>query len=251
MNRILSRRPGGLGGAPRRDPSRRRSRSLHGACAPVAHGRCPFPMRLSGGRPPRATPESRALFGHAAEIPLEIGLEVCLKSPPCAIGLGLFIAGSFIAVTIYVYANANPSLVRPRPPMTMAAPTNAMSVMSVGRSATPSIFVAAAVSGGMPAAASFSRSVLMSDAGSRTRMTGVFVARHANGDVRVAVTGAGSNGVFRHSGMEAALASNWSPDAIASQSVDASHMMSDIHGSAEYRANLVKVMAKRAVAAAG
>ena len=41
------------------------------------------------------------------------------------------------------------------------------------------------------------------------------------------------------------------PDAIASQSVDASQMMSDIHGSSEYRANLVKVMAKRAVAAAG
>ena len=69
--------------------------------------------------------------------------------------------------------------------------------------------------------------------------------------VRVAVTGAGSDGVFRHSGMEAALAANWSPDAVASQSVDASHMMSDIHGSSEYRANLVKVMAKRAVAAAG
>jgi len=86
---------------------------------------------------------------------------------------------------------------------------------------------------------------------SRYAMTGVFVAKSANGDVRVAVTGAGSNGVFRHSGMEAALATNWSPDAIASQSVDASHMMSDIHGSSEYRANLVKVMAKRAVAAAG
>jgi CO/xanthine dehydrogenase FAD-binding subunit len=86
---------------------------------------------------------------------------------------------------------------------------------------------------------------------SRYAMTGVFVASSANGDVRVAVTGAGSNGVFRHAGMEAALKANWSPDAVASQSVDASHMMSDIHGSSEYRANLVKVMAKRAVAAAG
>ena len=86
---------------------------------------------------------------------------------------------------------------------------------------------------------------------SRYAMTGVFVAKHANGDVRVAVTGAGSNGVFRHNGMEAALKANWSPDAVASQSVDASQMMSDIHGSSEYRANLVKVMAKRAVAAAG
>lgn len=86
---------------------------------------------------------------------------------------------------------------------------------------------------------------------SRYAMTGVFVAKHGDGDVRVAVTGAGSNGVFRHSGMEAALKANWSPDAIASQSVDASQMMSDIHGSSEYRANLVKVMAKRAVAASG
>lgn len=86
---------------------------------------------------------------------------------------------------------------------------------------------------------------------SRFAMTGVFVARWADGRVRVAVTGAGSDGVFRHQGMEAALAANWSPDAIASQQVDPSGMLSDIHGSSEYRANLVKVMAKRAVAAAG
>lgn len=86
---------------------------------------------------------------------------------------------------------------------------------------------------------------------SRYAMTGVFVAKHADGDVRVAVTGAGSDGVFRHAGMEAALKANWSPDAVASESVDAGGLMSDIHGSSEYRANLVKVMAKRAVAAAG
>jgi CO/xanthine dehydrogenase FAD-binding subunit len=86
---------------------------------------------------------------------------------------------------------------------------------------------------------------------SRYAMTGVFVAKSAGGDVRVAVTGAGSNGVFRHAGMEAALSANWSPDALSSQSVDAGGLMSDIHGSAAYRANLVKVMAKRAVAAAG
>jgi CO/xanthine dehydrogenase FAD-binding subunit len=86
---------------------------------------------------------------------------------------------------------------------------------------------------------------------SRYAMTGVFVAKSAGGDVRVAVTGAGSNGVFRHSGMEAALSANWSPDAVSSQTVDASGLMSDIHGSSDYRANLGKVMAKRAVAAAG
>ncbi|HEV7305914.1 xanthine dehydrogenase family protein subunit M [Ensifer sp.] len=85
---------------------------------------------------------------------------------------------------------------------------------------------------------------------SRYAMTGVFVARADDGGVRVAVTGAGSNGVFRQAAMEAALAANWSPDALGTISVDASELLSDIHADAAYRANLVKVMAKRAVAAA-
>lgn len=85
---------------------------------------------------------------------------------------------------------------------------------------------------------------------SRYAMTGVFVSRGAQG-VRVAVTGAGSAGVFRQKDMEAALAAQWAPDAIAGVNVDASALMSDLHASADYRANLVKVMAKRAVAAAG
>jgi len=85
---------------------------------------------------------------------------------------------------------------------------------------------------------------------SRYAMAGVFVAKTANG-ARVAVTGAGSDGVFRHEGMEAALDRKWSADAVAGEKVDAKNLMSDIHGDAAYRANLVKVMAKRAVAAAG
>ncbi|WEX89009.1 xanthine dehydrogenase family protein subunit M [Sinorhizobium garamanticum] len=85
---------------------------------------------------------------------------------------------------------------------------------------------------------------------SRYAMAGVFVVRRDNGDVRVAVTGAGSNGVFRHQGMEAALAGNWSPHAVGNVSVDASDLMTDLHASAAYRANLIKVMTKRAVAAA-
>lgn len=85
---------------------------------------------------------------------------------------------------------------------------------------------------------------------SRYAMTGVFVARADNDEVRVAVTGAGSSGVFRQTDMEAALAANWSPDALASVSVDPSELLSDIHADAAYRANLIKVMAKRAVAAA-
>jgi carbon-monoxide dehydrogenase medium subunit len=85
---------------------------------------------------------------------------------------------------------------------------------------------------------------------SRYAMTGVFVRQGTDG-VRVAVTGAGASGVFRHAGMEQALSGNWSPDALAGISVDASNLMSDLHATAEYRANLIKVMAKRAVSAAG
>jgi Aerobic-type carbon monoxide dehydrogenase, middle subunit CoxM/CutM homologs len=83
---------------------------------------------------------------------------------------------------------------------------------------------------------------------SRFAMTGVFVARTAGG-VRVAVTGAGSEGVFRHPGLETALSGNWSADAVSDVSIDPSNLMEDLHCTAEYRANLVKVMTKRAVAA--
>jgi carbon-monoxide dehydrogenase medium subunit len=58
------------------------------------------------------------------------------------------------------------------------------------------------------------------------------------------------DGVFRWEEAEQALGSNFSAGALDGLSVDAGGMLSDIHGSAEYRANLVKVMAKRAVAAA-
>ncbi|MCJ8520237.1 carbon-monoxide dehydrogenase medium subunit [Pseudorhizobium tarimense] len=85
---------------------------------------------------------------------------------------------------------------------------------------------------------------------SRYALTGVFVAKSADG-VRVGVTGAGANGVFRHTGMEEALESNWAPDSVAGADVDPEDMLYDMHASAAYRANLVKVMAKRAVIAAG
>jgi carbon-monoxide dehydrogenase medium subunit len=78
-------------------------------------------------------------------------------------------------------------------------------------------------------------------------MAGVFVAETGSG-VRVAVTGAGSDGVFRHDGMEAALSSDFSAGALDGVSVSEDGMLSDIHGTSAYRANLVKVMAKRAVA---
>jgi aerobic carbon-monoxide dehydrogenase medium subunit len=85
---------------------------------------------------------------------------------------------------------------------------------------------------------------------SRYALVGVFVARTADG-VRVAVTGSGQNGVFRVPEMEKALSATWSPDAVAGITVDAGTLNSDIHASAEYRAHLITVMAKRAVAAAG
>ena len=83
---------------------------------------------------------------------------------------------------------------------------------------------------------------------SRYALVGVFVAKTKAG-VRVAVTGAGS-GVFRVADMEKALASKFDADAVASIKVPQKGLNSDIHASAEYRAHLVTVMAKRAVAKA-
>jgi carbon-monoxide dehydrogenase medium subunit len=84
---------------------------------------------------------------------------------------------------------------------------------------------------------------------SRYAIVGVFVAQTKDGP-RVAVTGAGQNGVFRHTAMEQALASNFAPDAIAGVSTPVADMNNDIHASAEYRAHLVGVIAKRALAKA-
>jgi carbon-monoxide dehydrogenase medium subunit len=86
---------------------------------------------------------------------------------------------------------------------------------------------------------------------SRFALTGVFVARTHGGDVRVAATGASQSGVMRVSAIEAALKANWSPSAIDGVKISADGLLSDIHGSSDYRANLIKVMAQRAVAAAG
>lgn len=80
---------------------------------------------------------------------------------------------------------------------------------------------------------------------SRYAMVGVFVAKTAGG-VRVAVTGAGPS-VFRVKAMEEALSKNFSSDAIKDIKVPADGLNSDIHGSADYRAHLVGVMARRAV----
>jgi carbon-monoxide dehydrogenase medium subunit len=83
---------------------------------------------------------------------------------------------------------------------------------------------------------------------SRYAIVGVFVAKTGSG-VRVAVTGAGPS-VFRQKEMEVALGKSFAPDAIANIKVSPSGLNGDIHASPEYRAHLVTVMAKRAVAAA-
>ncbi len=84
---------------------------------------------------------------------------------------------------------------------------------------------------------------------SRYAIVGVMASTGPAG-IRVAVTGAGSC-VFRAAEMEAALGGGFSADALSDASVSADGLNSDIHASAEYRANLVAVMARRAVAAAG
>jgi aerobic carbon-monoxide dehydrogenase medium subunit len=84
---------------------------------------------------------------------------------------------------------------------------------------------------------------------SRYAIVGVFVAQ-GNDGVRVAVTGAGDNGVFRAKEIEAALAGNLDTAALQGVTVPSDNLMSDIHASADYRANLITVMAKRAVKAA-
>lgn len=81
---------------------------------------------------------------------------------------------------------------------------------------------------------------------SRYAMAGAFVAQ-TEGGVRVAITGVGQGGVFRWSEAEAALSASFTPAALDGLSLDPSDVMADLHGSAEYRAHLAKVMAKRAV----
>ena len=75
----------------------------------------------------------------------------------------------------------------------------------------------------------------------------MFVAR-VGGGVRVSVTGAGEGGVFRVAEMEEALAGDFSPDALNGIAVPMDGLNSDLHAGAEYRAHLIGVMAKRAVA---
>lgn len=100
----------------------------------------------------------------------------------------------------------------------------------------------------IPAKAAYAK---MRHPASRFALTGVFVAKTKGGDVRVAATGASQDGVMRVPAIEAALKANWAANAIDSVTISPDGLIADIHGSADYRANLIKVMAQRAVTAAG
>ncbi len=80
---------------------------------------------------------------------------------------------------------------------------------------------------------------------SRFALVGVFVAQTASG-VRVAITGAG-NGVFRHAGLEAALSKSFTPEAVEGVAIDAGELNADLHASAAFRAQLIKVQTQKAV----
>src|SRR5258705_13534445 len=84
---------------------------------------------------------------------------------------------------------------------------------------------------------------------SRYALVGVFVAKRPS-EIRVAVTGAGGSGVFRVTAFEEALKKRFSPKVLEGLTVPADGMSSDIHGSAEYRAHLIVLLARLAVAAA-
>jgi aerobic carbon-monoxide dehydrogenase medium subunit len=105
-----------------------------------------------------------------------------------------------------------------------------------------------AVSFPIPAKAAYSK---MRHPASRFALTGVFVVKTKAGDVRAAATGASQNGVMRLPAIEAALKANWSASALDGVAISAEGLMTDIHGSSLYRANLIKVMAQRAVTEAG
>jgi aerobic carbon-monoxide dehydrogenase medium subunit len=96
----------------------------------------------------------------------------------------------------------------------------------------------------VPAAAAYAK---FAHRASRYAVVGVFVARTADG-VRVAVTGASEGGVFRWTEAEEALGADFSAGAVDGLATpDGSGMISDLHGTGDYRAHLVKVMTKRAV----
>lgn len=85
---------------------------------------------------------------------------------------------------------------------------------------------------------------------SRYALCAVCVVENTAGEVRVTVVGAGANGVFRVTAMEEALKTEFSAEVLKGIKVPSDDMASDIHADQDFRAHLVGVMARRAVAAA-
>ncbi len=98
----------------------------------------------------------------------------------------------------------------------------------------------------IPSAAQYQKVV---QPASRFALVGAFVAKFADG-VRVAVTGASEDGVFRWAEAEASLSVSFTADAVSGLTIDPDGLIRDLHGDAAYRANLVQVLTSRAVAAA-
>jgi carbon-monoxide dehydrogenase medium subunit len=102
-----------------------------------------------------------------------------------------------------------------------------------------------AVSFPIPAKAGYSK---FPHPASRFALAGVFVAKTKSGEVRTAATGASQSGVMRIPAIEAALKANWSAGALDGVKISTDGMLNDLHGSSDYRANLIRVMAQRALA---
>jgi carbon-monoxide dehydrogenase medium subunit len=103
--------------------------------------------------------------------------------------------------------------------------------------------IVTAVSFPIPEAAAYAK---MIQPASRFPLTAAFVARFEDG-VRVAITGASADGVFRWTEAEKALGAEFTPEALAGVTPPAQDMIADLHGSADYRRHLCTIMTKRAV----
>ncbi len=112
---------------------------------------------------------------------------------------------------------------------------------SSGKAATASVASAFPI----PAKAGYSK---FPHPASRFALIGVFVAQTKAGEVRVTATGASQTGVMRVPAIEATLKANWSAGALDGVKISADGLLSDLHGSSDYRAHLIKVMTQRALA---
>jgi len=100
----------------------------------------------------------------------------------------------------------------------------------------------------LPAFAAYAK---LRSAASRYAVVGVFVAGLADGQVRVAVTGAGQNGVFRARDLERALSDRMSPEMVAGIAIEPDELLSDASATADFRAHLVTTLCARALGTPG